>query len=266
MADYASEYRQTAEALGWKVTEDGGVLQFERYSPLGDLLTVTAPKDKVAGALEDFAYGWDPEAHAADLYAQNGNGMSSGLRALLLDADAQAAALDELVAATKKAEEEAAERLEEEAEAEAQGACPTPGGLAQHPTGQGEKPRRRGRPKGSKGRTNSRNKGKAGELELAKALRDLGFSGARRGQQYSGTETSADVVGLPYVHPEAKRTECLRLWDALEQAATDTGSSGDMPAVFHRRNRHPWVCIMRLEDWARIYAAYLRERETGGEE
>ena len=56
------------------------------------------------------------------------------------------------------------------------------------------------------GRT-SRNKGKVGERELAAALRAEGFESARRGQQYSGSETSADVVGLPGIHIECKRVE-----------------------------------------------------------
>ena len=43
---------------------------------------------------------------------------------------------------------------------------------------------------------NSREKGKRGELELARALRALGYD-CRRGQQYSGKNGDADVVGLP---------------------------------------------------------------------
>lgn len=48
---------------------------------------------------------------------------------------------------------------------------------------------------------NSREKGKRGELELAKLLRDCGFD-TRRGQQYSGANGDADVVGLPGIHIE----------------------------------------------------------------
>lgn len=98
----------------------------------------------------------------------------------------------------------------------------------------------------------SREKGKRGERELANALRNCGYA-ARRGQQYSGSETSADVVGLPGIHIECKRVEQLHLYDALEQAARDTGESGDLPAVFHRRNGKPWVVAMKLEDWLVLY-------------
>ena len=99
---------------------------------------------------------------------------------------------------------------------------------------------------------NSRQKGKRGELELAKVLREHGYE-TRRGQQYSGTETSADVVGLPGIHIECKRVENLNVYNALAQAIRDTGESGDLPAVFHRKNNQPWLVTMRLDDWLKIF-------------
>lgn len=107
---------------------------------------------------------------------------------------------------------------------------------------------------------NSRSKGKRGELDLAKALRSAGYQ-TRRGQQYSGTETSADVVGLPGIHIECKRVETLRLYDALAQAKRDTGGSGDLPAVFHRKNNEPWVVIMYMDDWLALYKSKEGEDE-----
>lgn len=103
----------------------------------------------------------------------------------------------------------------------------------------------------STGKT-SRNKGKIGERELAAALRAQGFE-ARRGQQYSGSETSADVVGLPGIHIECKRVEKLNIYDAIEQAQRDAGEGGELPAVFHRRNRKPWLVTMSMDDWFRLY-------------
>ena len=41
-----------------------------------------------------------------------------------------------------------------------------------------------------------REKGKRGERELAGILRDYGYD-TRRGQQFCGSDGSADVVGLP---------------------------------------------------------------------
>ena len=100
---------------------------------------------------------------------------------------------------------------------------------------------------------NSRQKGKRGELELAKVLREAGYD-TRRGQQYSGTETSADVVGLPGIHIECKRVENLNVYNALAQAIRDTGESGDLPAVFHRKNNQPWLVTMQLDDWLKIFS------------
>ena len=92
----------------------------------------------------------------------------------------------------------------------------------------------------------SRNKGKVGERELAAFLREHGRE-ARRGVQYMGGPQSPDVVSdLRGVHLECKRTEQLRLYPALEQAATEK-PAGSIPVVAHRRNRKPWVAVLPLE-------------------
>ena len=101
----------------------------------------------------------------------------------------------------------------------------------------------------------SRNKGKRGERELASALRELGFD-ARRGQQYCGACGDADVVGLPGLHIECKRSERLELYAALAQAASDA-QGGELPVVMHRKNDCGWVAVMRLEDLMALY------RESG---
>jgi Holliday junction resolvase len=95
--------------------------------------------------------------------------------------------------------------------------------------------------------TNSRAKGCRGELELARWLTERGHP-ARRGQQYSGSPDSPDVVcpSLP-IHFEAKRTERLRLHEAMQQAVDDAGK-GMVPIVAHKANRKPWLAIMRLSD------------------
>ncbi len=95
---------------------------------------------------------------------------------------------------------------------------------------------------------NSRQKGKAGELELCQFLRARGFSGARRSQQYKGTPESADIVGaLPGFHIECKRVETFQLYKALAQAQKDKASH-DIALVCHRRNREEWVAVLSLED------------------
>ena len=106
---------------------------------------------------------------------------------------------------------------------------------------------------------NSRMKGKAGELELAKILRDYGFDG-RRGQQYCGASGEADVVGLPGIHIECKRVEKLNLRNAMKQSKSDC-REGEIPSVFHRVNREPWLVTMELKDFMLLFQGYLAEEE-----
>lgn len=104
---------------------------------------------------------------------------------------------------------------------------------------------------------NSRRKGQRGELELANKLREYGYD-CRRGQQFSGANGDADVVGLPGIHIECKRVERLNLEDAMEQSRRDA-RDGEIPVVMHRKTRSPWLVTMTLEDWIEIY----REWEAG---
>lgn len=98
--------------------------------------------------------------------------------------------------------------------------------------------------------TNSRDKGKRGEREVADFLKEHGFD-ARRGQQFCGANGDADVVGLPGYHIEVKRTERFDLYGAMEQSRSDA-REGETPVVFHRRNRRGWVVVMDAEDFMRI--------------
>ena len=99
--------------------------------------------------------------------------------------------------------------------------------------------------------TNSKAKGSAGERELARKLREYGYE-CRRGQQYSGANGDADVIGLPSIHIECKRVERLNLYDAMAQAKHDA-RDGELPAVFHRRNNCKWLVTMELDDWMSLY-------------
>ena len=97
---------------------------------------------------------------------------------------------------------------------------------------------------------NSKRKGAAGERELAAKLREYGFD-SRRGIQYCGANGDADVLGLPGIHIECKRTEKLNLYDAMAQAKAECKAK--TPAVFHRRNNCEWLVILSLEDFIEIY-------------
>jgi len=100
---------------------------------------------------------------------------------------------------------------------------------------------------------NSIKKGKRGERELARKLREHGYN-CRRGQQYNGIE-GEDVVGLPHIHIECKRVERLNIYDAVAQAKRDA-KDGDKPTVFHRKNNCEWLVTMALDDWIELYREY----------
>lgn len=101
---------------------------------------------------------------------------------------------------------------------------------------------------------NSRQKGARGERELAEKLREYGFT-TRRGQQYSGANGDADVVGVEGLHIECKRVEKLNLDDALAQSIRDA-RDGEMPVVMHRKNRAEWKVTMRLDDFIQLWRSY----------
>jgi hypothetical protein len=99
--------------------------------------------------------------------------------------------------------------------------------------------------------TNSRRKGAVGEREIAKYLREHGFTEARRGQQFKGGADSPDVVGLTGFHIEVKRVERLDLNAAMEQSIRDSAPN-ETPIVVHRRNNDYWKVTMRLEDFMEV--------------
>ena len=107
---------------------------------------------------------------------------------------------------------------------------------------------------------NGKRKGKTGELELSRKLKEHGYD-TRRSVQYNGKEEDgqADLLGLPGIHIECKRTERLNLYDAVNQAKRDSNGKNQIPVVFHRRNKSEWLAIMTLDDFMKLY----REWEAG---
>jgi hypothetical protein len=101
---------------------------------------------------------------------------------------------------------------------------------------------------------NSCQKGKRGERAWRDVLIAHGYS-ARRGQQFSGTPDSPDVVclDLPGFHFEVKNVERLSVNEAMVQAVNDAGQK--IPVVAHKRNRSDWLVTMRASDWFRLLAA-----------
>lgn len=109
--------------------------------------------------------------------------------------------------------------------------------------------------------TNSRKKGKRFELLVAGLFRSIGYE-ARRGQQYCGSNGDADVVGVPYIHIEAKAREAMshsQLYDAMAQAKHD--AHGKVPVVIHKKNNCNVLVTMEFESWAELYKAWETEHD-----
>src|SRR5438552_15891275 len=107
---------------------------------------------------------------------------------------------------------------------------------------------------------NSREKGKRGERQWRDELRAQGFQ-ARRGQQFSGSPDSPDVVceQLRWIHFEVKAVERLNIEEAMEQARKDAGKSEirdpksegnpnsqirKVPILTHKRSLRGWLVTM----------------------
>ena len=91
------------------------------------------------------------------------------------------------------------------------------------------------------------------------------------GKQFSVngiTAGSADIVGLPSVWPECKRTERFTPYEAMAQAERGIAArhSNEFPVVFTRRNRMTTgesLVVMRLDDWLKLYNAFLVLQSSG---
>ena len=106
---------------------------------------------------------------------------------------------------------------------------------------------------------NSREKGKRGERQWRDELRANGYA-ARRGQQFSGSPDSPDVIcdALPWAHFEVKLAERLDIYGAMEQARRDCGVRSaecgvqKVPVVAHRRSFRQWLVTMEAGTFFRL--------------
>lgn len=107
---------------------------------------------------------------------------------------------------------------------------------------------------------NSKRKGKDGELELCRKIREYGYE-VHRSEQYCGKAGDADVEGLPGIHIECKRVEKLNIHDAMDQAERDADAAHVplIPAVFHRKNNTEWLVTMTMDGFMELY----REWQSG---
>ena len=112
------------------------------------------------------------------------------------------------------------------------------------------------------GKTSQR-KGRTAELEVVKIFQAHGID-AKPGDPASYGSTP-DVTNIPFIHPEIKRCEQVRLTAWMQQAVHDAEKFNDgAPTVFHRRNRQEWLCTMRLSDWMQIYTRAVNCKCSGG--
>lgn len=98
---------------------------------------------------------------------------------------------------------------------------------------------------------NSRQKGARGEREWAHYLTKKGYP-ARRGQQFSGSKDSPDVVceSLKGMHWEVKKVQALNLEAAYAQALRDCDIK--VPIVAHRRDNSEWKVTLSAEHFFKI--------------
>lgn len=103
---------------------------------------------------------------------------------------------------------------------------------------------------------NSKAKGARFERSLASKFKEYGYE-ARRTAQYCGnTGDASDVIGLPGVHIEAKHQERMQLYDWMDQAKRDSEKSGNIPAVFHKKNNAEILVTVKFDDFMKIYKEF----------
>lgn len=111
---------------------------------------------------------------------------------------------------------------------------------------------------------NQKKKGSRRELELAHIFQDKGFKDAHRTQQFCGdtSDNAADVVGLPFIHVECKGTQVTNINAFIKQAKRDAAKkkTKELPTVFYKRNNEPWLVVMDIEDWFKLYNEFLKNR------
>lgn len=98
---------------------------------------------------------------------------------------------------------------------------------------------------------NSKQKGKRGELEVARILKDHGFDARRTAQFCGNTGDAADVIGLDGYHIEVKRCETTKIWDWIAQAERDH-KADTVPLVVFRKNGERWKVALDFEKFLEI--------------
>jgi len=108
----------------------------------------------------------------------------------------------------------------------------------------------------AKGRA-ARRKGKVGELEVVRLLRDGGWPYAHRSSR--GTAQKGDIEKGPAAAViEVRRREALSVPAAMREVIGRC-ESHELPLLIHRSSRSPWLVTMELDELLPL----LRLREQG---
>lgn len=103
-----------------------------------------------------------------------------------------------------------------------------------------------------------RDKGKEGEREVARILREHGWDDSHRTSQYCGnTGDASDVVGLPGFHIEVKRHEAIRLDEWWKQTVKESQKKSDIPLLVFRKSRQKWRVCMDFETFLEVIKDYV---------
>ncbi|MDG4595873.1 MAG: hypothetical protein P9F75_09315 [Candidatus Contendobacter sp.] len=124
---------------------------------------------------------------------------------------------------------------------------------------------------------NSQRKGKEGERELTRLLRELLGADVARNLMQS-RDGGADLLGLPGWALEVKRAARARLSEWWLQTCQQAEAAGLRPALAYRLDRQPWRVVialrhvaagfenapltLRLETDVEVFAALAREVMT----
>ena len=104
----------------------------------------------------------------------------------------------------------------------------------------------------------SQRKGAHAERELAEQISELLGVTARKGSSpYLPGLIAPDVLGIDGLHIEVKRRESFSIPAALKQSHADA-AHGDVAAVCHRPNKHPWMITVELADLPKLAQAITR--------
>ena len=96
----------------------------------------------------------------------------------------------------------------------------------------------------------SREKGKRGEREVVKILRDTAekvcYPVKLERNLLQANDGGQDIIGFDWLSVEVKRQEVLHV-DKWWQQTLEQCGEGQIPVLFYRMTRRPWRVVMRAE-------------------